>query len=63
MVLPTRVLYVGATEDSSYDPNIVRLDLGSQVQDGRYIALSHRWDFLSDKEKEIVCTSQANIDQ
>jgi hypothetical protein len=61
--LPTRLLYVGAIDDPSYDSNFLRLDLGSKIQAGRkYIALSHRWGDLSDAEKEKFCTSRANID-
>jgi hypothetical protein len=63
MLLPTRLLYVGAVDDPSYDPDFLRLDLRSQIQAGRkYIALSHRWGELSDAEKEKFCTSKANID-
>ena len=51
-------------DDPSYDPDFLRLDLGSQIQAGRkYMALSHRWGKLSDAEKEKFCTSQANINQ
>lgn len=61
--LPTRLLYVGTVDDPSYNANDVRLDLGSQVQAGKYIALSHRWGTLSDEEKEKLCTSKDNINQ
>jgi hypothetical protein len=61
--LPTRVLYVGAVDDPNHDPNVLRLDLGSEAQAGKYIALSHRWGVLLPGEKEKFCTSQANIDQ
>jgi hypothetical protein len=61
--LPTRLLYVGAVEDPCYDPNVLRLDLGSQVQTGKYIVLSHRWGNLSDEEEKKFCTSQDNIGQ
>jgi hypothetical protein len=60
--LPTRLLYVGAVNDPSYDPDFLRLDLGSQTQAGtKYMALSHRWGKLSDREKNKFCTSQDNI--
>jgi hypothetical protein len=62
-VFPTRLLYVGAVDDPSYDSNVLRLHLGSQVQAEEYIALSHCWGVLSEEEKEKFCTSQANIDQ
>jgi hypothetical protein len=60
--LPTRLLYVGAVDDPSYDPDFLRLDLGSQTPAGtKYMALSHRWGKLSDREKNKFCTSQDNI--
>jgi hypothetical protein len=63
MPLPTRLLFVGVVDDLSYDPDFLRLDLGSHIPAGRkYIALSHRWGDLSSAEKEKSCTSQANID-
>jgi hypothetical protein len=63
MPLSTRLLYVGAVNDPSYDPDFLRLDLGSKIQAGRkYIALSHRWGDLLAAEKEKFCTSRANID-
>jgi hypothetical protein len=61
--LPTRLLYVGAASDPSYDPNFLRLDFSSQIQAGKYIALSHRWGELSVEEKEQFCTSKKNIEQ
>jgi hypothetical protein len=63
IALPTRVLYVGAADDPSYDPNVLRLVLGSQVEAGKYIALSHCWGDLTKEEKEKFCTSQGNINQ
>jgi hypothetical protein len=63
MPLPTRLLYVGAVDDPSYDPDLLRLDLGSQLQAGRkYIALSHRWGDDFDKEEKTIRTSQGNVD-
>jgi hypothetical protein len=62
MPLPTRLLYVGAVDNPSYNPDFLRLDLGSQIRAvTKYIALSHRWGKLSDQEKEKFCTSQKNI--
>jgi hypothetical protein len=62
--LPTRLLYIGAVDDPSYDPDFLRLDLGSQIPAGRkYMALSHRWGKLSDEEKNKFCTSQDNINK
>jgi hypothetical protein len=63
IALPTRLLYVGAIDDPSTDPNVVRLVLGSQVKGGKYIALSHCWGDLTKEEKEKFCTSQDNIDK
>ena len=64
MPLPKRLLYVGAMDDPSYDPDFLRLDLGSEIQAGRkYIALSHRWGKLSEGEKNKFCTVQKNIEQ
>jgi hypothetical protein len=63
IVLPTRLLYVGVKDDSSTNPNVVRLVLGSQVKTGKYIALSHRWGDLTKEENEKFCTSQDNIDK
>jgi hypothetical protein len=63
IALPTRLLYVGAIDDPSTDPNVVRLVLGSQVQAGKYIALSHRWGVLLPDEKKKFCTTQDNIHQ
>jgi hypothetical protein len=61
--LPKRLLYVGAVDDPSYDPDFLRLDLGSQLQAGRkYIALSHRWGDDFDNEEQSVRTSQGNVD-
>lgn len=62
--LPTRLLYVGAMDTSSYDPKFLRLDRGSQIQArSKYIALSHPWGKLSGEEKEKFCTSIFNIEQ
>ncbi|KAF2786010.1 HET-domain-containing protein [Melanomma pulvis-pyrius CBS 109.77] len=62
MPLPTRLLYVGAVDDPSYDPDFLRLDLGSQIQARtKYIALSHRWGKLLPQEKQNLCTCQGNI--
>jgi hypothetical protein len=49
--LPTRLLYVGVVDDPSYDSKILRLELGSQIQAVKYIALSHRWGELAVEEK------------
>lgn len=60
MPLPTRLLYVGAVDDP---PDLLRLDLGSQLQAGtKYIALSHRWGDDFDKEEKTIRTSQENVD-
>ncbi|EMD70139.1 hypothetical protein GGP41_000278 [Bipolaris sorokiniana] len=61
--LPTRLLYVGAKDDPSTDSSVVRLVPGSQVNDRKYVALSHRWGKLEDEEKKMFCTSQDNINQ
>jgi hypothetical protein len=63
IALPTRLLYVGAIDDPSTDLNSVRLVLGSQIEAGKYVALSHRWGKLEDEEKKMFCTSQDNIRQ
>lgn len=63
IALPTRLLYVGAVDDPSRDKDLVRLDRGSQIQAGKYIALSHRWGDPSDEEKKKFCTSQDNINE
>jgi hypothetical protein len=64
MPLPTRLLYVGTVNGLSYESDVLRLDLGSDVQAGtKYIALSHRWGDLSDQDKQNFCTCQNNIDK
>ncbi|KAF2175868.1 hypothetical protein K469DRAFT_723786 [Zopfia rhizophila CBS 207.26] len=57
--LPTRLLYVGNTNDS----DSLRLDLTTGIDRVKYIALSHRWGALSDNEKEEFCTTKDNIDE
>lgn len=62
MLLPTRLLYVGSVDDPSYNPDFLRLDLGSQVSTGtKYMALSHRWGDI-DLEEQNIRTCQKNID-
>ncbi|KAH8663694.1 heterokaryon incompatibility protein-domain-containing protein [Tricladium varicosporioides] len=55
--LPTRLIFVGTTQD----PNSLRLVLGTEIDGGKYIALSHQWGNPSDDEKEEFCTTQDNI--
>ena len=57
--LPTRLLYVGNTND----PDSLRLNVATGVDRAKYIALSHRWGTLSDDEKKEFCTTKDNVDQ
>jgi hypothetical protein len=61
--LPTRVLYVGDPENSSYAPDFVRLVYASETSSQEYIALSHCWGDLSNEAKKAYCTTQDNIGQ
>ena len=61
--LPTRLLYVGDPNDLDYNPDVLRLDCATQVDGGKYIALSHCWGELPIKDKKQFCTTQNNIDQ
>jgi hypothetical protein len=59
--LPTRLLYVGDPDDPGYDPNVLRLDCATQIDGGKYIALSHCWGELPIEDKKQFCTTWDNI--
>jgi hypothetical protein len=61
--LPTRLLYVGDIDNLDYDPDVLRLDYTTQIDGGKYIALSHCWGELPIKDKKQFCTTQDNIVQ
>lgn len=56
-VLPTRLLYVG-----NPDPDVLCLYCPKEDSRAKYVALSHCWGELPDKEKQF-CTSQDNVDR
>jgi hypothetical protein len=60
--LPTRLLWVGNLDDQHYDPDILRLDTATDKSEGKYIALSHCWGDIPDKDKKQFCTTRENID-
>ena len=61
--LPTRLLYVGHPDDPDYNPDILRLNCATQIDGGKYIALSHCWGELPIEDKKQFCTTQDNIVQ
>lgn len=61
--LPTRLLYVGNPDDPNYDPDVLRLNRATQIDGGKYIALSHCWGELPIEDKKQFCTTQDNIVQ
>lgn len=56
--LPTRLLFVGSTND----PDFLCLKLATEINEAKYIALSHQWGELLDDEKRRFCTTKDNID-
>ena len=54
--LPTRVIYIGGP-----DPAHLVLRLSTQVQEARYVALSHCWGKITDEDKQRICTNNKNI--
>ena len=61
--LPTRLLCVGNLDDPDYDPDVLRLDLATQINGRKYIALSHCWGKLPVEDKKQFCTTRENIDR
>ena len=61
--LPTRLLYVGDPDDPDYNPNVLRLNYNTEINGGKYIALSHCWGELPIEDKKQFCTTQGNIVQ
>ena len=61
--LPTRLLYVGDPDDLYYDPRVLRLDYATQIDGGKYIALSHCWGELPIEDKKQFCTTKDNLAQ
>lgn len=53
----TRLLYVGNTDDQS----LLRLTLSTEIDEVKYIALSHRWGSISEDDVRQYCTTQDNI--
>jgi hypothetical protein len=54
--LPTRVLYVGDP-----NPDVLILRLSTQVDEGKYIALSHCWGNITPDSKSRICTNLHNL--
>jgi hypothetical protein len=55
--LPSRLLFVGNTND----PDSLRIDLVTEIEETKYCALSHRWGTLSKDEEQEFCTTKDNL--
>ncbi|CAG8979562.1 hypothetical protein HYALB_00011916 [Hymenoscyphus albidus] len=58
---PTRLLYVGNPDSSTYDPRSLELVLGDEIAGEKYIALSHRWGLVQPNKVPEHCTTIANL--
>jgi hypothetical protein len=61
--LPTRLLYVGDLDDPDYNPDILKLVPGEQIDGEKYAALSHCWGNLTSDPKEDFWTTKENKDE
>jgi len=55
MELPTKLFYIGDPDNLNYDLNILYLDYVTQIDRGKYIALSHYWGELLIENKKQFC--------
>lgn len=61
--LPTRLLYVGDPKGLDYDSESLKLVPAMEINDQKYIALSHCWGDVKKGEVPLYCTTQKNIKQ